>query len=158
MMTHDELINDLYEIVDVCSRIRGEFRTLMTSAINEFLMELLAEKTIDQGLHTELVKTLESSCFTFDCHWAVSLSPGGEARGPLEAEARHFLDMAVEVAVFESILDELDEDMNSVTSSNVESEIDAFVGKIGLDFADGRLKEVHYDFLLNWIETISLIF
>ncbi|RMV48562.1 hypothetical protein [Pseudomonas amygdali] len=158
MATHAELINDLYEIVDVCSRIRGEFRALMTSAINEFLMELLAEKTIDQALHTELVKTLESSCFTFDCNWAVSLSPGGEVRGPLAAGARHFLDMAVEVAIFESMLDELDEDMNSVTISNVEAEIDAFVGKIGLDFADGRLKEIHYDFLLNWIETISLIF
>ncbi|MHB9502537.1 hypothetical protein ACYHMX_30890 (plasmid) [Pseudomonas amygdali pv. morsprunorum] len=158
MMTHDELINDLYEIVDACSRIRGEFRTWMTSAINEFLMGLLAEKTIDQTLHTELVKTLESSCFTFDCNWAVSLSPGGEVRGPLAAGARHFLDMAVEVAIFESMLDELDEDMNSVTISNVEAEIDAFVGKIGLDFADGRLKGIHYDFLLYWIETISLIF
>ncbi|RMR11240.1 hypothetical protein ALP90_200016 [Pseudomonas amygdali pv. ulmi] len=158
MATHDELVNDLNEIVDGCSRIRGELRTLMTSATNEFLMELLAEKTIDQALHTELVKKLESSCFTFDCHWAISLSPSGEVRGPLEAGARHFLDMAIEVAIFESLLDELDEDMNSVAISNVEAEIDAFVGQIGRDFADGRLKEIHYDFLLNWIETISLMF
>ena len=144
MSANEELIvAGLNKIIETSSYVGIELKPYAINAVSLFLMELNASGTIDQTEYSLAVNKLDADCLT-----------DASKRKLQSAYRKELFGLIIEAANLELNMKTLSVDNVSEAKLLVESEISAFIHHVHHELKEGNVKQIEYDFFLNWVDSV----
>lgn len=144
MSANEELIvTGLNEIIETSSHVGIELKPYAINAVSLFLMELNASGTIDQANYSLAIKKLDTDCLS-----------DASKRKLQSAYRKELFGLIIEAANLELTMKTQSADNASEAKLLVESEISAFIHHVRHELIEGNLKQIEYDFFLNWVDSV----
>ena len=144
MSANEELIvTSLNEIIETSSCVGIELKPYAVNAVSLFLMELNASGTIDQADYSLLVNKLDADCLI-----------DASKRKLQSAYRKELFSLIIEAANLELNMKTLGADSASEAKLLVESEISVFIHHVHHELKEGNVKQIEYDFFLNWVDSV----
>lgn len=142
-VNEEPIITSLSKIIETSSHLGIELKPYAVNAVSLFLMELNASSTINQADYALLVNKLDSDCLT-----------DTGKRKLQSAYWKEFFGLIIEAANLELNMKSLGADNASEAKLLVESEISAFIHHVHHELKEGNVKQIEYDFFLNWVDSV----
>ena len=144
MSANEELIiTGLNEIIETSSYVGIELKPYAVNAVSLFLMELNASGTIDQANYSLAVNKLDADCLI-----------DSSKRKLQSAYRKELFGLIIEAANLELNMKTLTADNASESKLLAESEISAFIHHVHHELKEGSVKQIEYDFFLNWVDSV----
>lgn len=144
MSANEELIvTGLNEIIETSSHVGIELKPYAINAVSLFLMELNASGTIDQANYSLAINKLDTDCLS-----------DASKRKLQSAYRKELFGLIIEAANLELTMKTQSADNASEAKLLVESEISAFIHHVHHELIEGNLKQIEYDFFLNWVDSV----
>lgn len=144
MSANEELIiTTLNEIIETSCHVGIELKPYAVNAVSLFLMELNASGTIDQANYALLVNKLNTDGTT-----------DASKRKLQNTYRKDLFGLIVEAANLELNMKTLGADNASEAKLFMESEMSAFIHHAHHELKEDGLKQIEYDFFLNWVDSV----
>ena len=144
MSENEELIvAGLNKIIETSSYVGIELKPYAINAVSLFLMELNASGTIDQANYSLAVNKLDADCLI-----------DSSKRKLQSAYRKELFGLIIEAANLELNMKTLTADNASESKLLAESEISAFIHHVHHELKEGSVKQIEYDFFLNWVDSV----
>ncbi|ANF89333.1 hypothetical protein A7J50_6045 (plasmid) [Pseudomonas antarctica] len=144
MSANEELVvTSLNEIIETSCQVGIELKPYAVNAASLFLIELNASGTIDQTDYALLANKLNTDGMT-----------DASKRKLQNTYRKELFGLIVEAANLEMSLKTLGADNGSEAKLFMESEMSAFIHHAHYELQEDGLKQIEYDFFLNWVDSV----